>query len=144
MCIIVPSADYAVSKNKTDDGIGPSTVTLSVAHVLSMTVLSPIRMPGPMCSFALSASVDIPLSGLLSKCALSVPTPAHHISTAPWQCCDECTTNLYVAILIGGLYLSSDTSLAIDLVFLSDVACAGNHMIKTCHAFEAHAKFAQR
>ena len=47
-------------------------------------------------------------------------------------------------MLIGGLYFSSDTTLAIDLIFLSDVACAGNHMIKTRHAFEVHAKFAQR
>jgi hypothetical protein len=59
-------ADGAVSKNKTDDEIGPSTVTLSAAKGLlrwaarcfaafSMTVLSAIRMPGSMCSFALSA-----------------------------------------------------------------------------------------
>ncbi len=67
-------ADGAVSKNQTDDESGPSTVTLSaakcllcwaercfaeftlsVANVLSMTGLSPIRMPESMCSCALSA-----------------------------------------------------------------------------------------
>ncbi len=53
-------ADYAVSKNNTDDEIGPSTVTLSEAKglsrwaercfaALSMTVLSPIRIPGSIC-----------------------------------------------------------------------------------------------
>ncbi len=67
-------ADNALSKNKTDDESGPSTVTLSkakglsrwaarcfaeftlsVANALSMSVLSPIRMPESMCSCALSA-----------------------------------------------------------------------------------------
>jgi hypothetical protein len=59
-------ADYAVSKNTTDDEIGPSTVTLRCAQgllrwaarcfaALSMTGLSSIRMPESMCSFALSA-----------------------------------------------------------------------------------------
>jgi len=57
-----------VSQNNPDDEIGPSTVTLSaakglsrwaercfaeftlsVAHVLSMTALSPIRMSGLFC-----------------------------------------------------------------------------------------------
>ena len=64
-------ADYGLSINNTDDEIGPSTVThwalsaakglsrwaercfaeftLSVANVLSMTVLSPIRMSGLFC-----------------------------------------------------------------------------------------------
>ena len=61
-------ADYGLSINKTDDEIGPSTVTLSeakglsrwaarcfaeftlsVANVLSMTVLSPIRIPESIC-----------------------------------------------------------------------------------------------
>ncbi len=60
--------DYVLSKMNMDHEIGPNTVTLSeakglshgaarcfaeftlsVAHVLSMTVLSPIRMPGPIC-----------------------------------------------------------------------------------------------
>jgi hypothetical protein len=59
-------ADGAVSKNQTDDESGPSTVTLSAAKgllrwaercfaSLSMTGLSPIRMPESMCSYALSA-----------------------------------------------------------------------------------------
>jgi hypothetical protein len=66
--------DGAVSKNQTDDESGTYTVTLSAAkgllrwaercfaeftlsgaNVLSMTGLSPIRMPESMCSCALSA-----------------------------------------------------------------------------------------
>jgi hypothetical protein len=64
--------DYEVSKITMDYEIDPTTVTLSEAKglsrwasrcfaALSMTGLSPLRMPGPSCSFALSRPRAKPL-----------------------------------------------------------------------------------
>src|SRR5207248_7192340 len=64
--------------------------------------------------------------------------------TALWQGGHKCSCDLDIAILIGGLHLSSDTAFTIGLVFLGDCAGAGNGIIDACHTLEAHTKFAQR
>src|SRR5579875_2824746 len=48
-----------------------------------------------------------------------------------------------IAVLINGLHFSGDARLAIGLVFLGDLAGAGDLVANTGHASEAHAKFTQ-
>src|SRR5579883_806831 len=124
-----PALRIAAAVSSAGAGSRSLTTTDAPCSPNNLAVAAPMPRPEPVMIAALPSSMPmICVSPLWSV----------------WQRRHKCACHFDIAILINGLHFSGDACLAIGLVFLGDLAGAGDLVADACHAAESHAKFAQR